>query len=138
MSGFWRRVFSREGAGIAARCVLSGVFVAAGVLKLADMGQTQAAVAGYGLLPDWAVWPGALVLPWVEIAGGVGLWTGRLRRGARLWLAVLTVVFLAAVVSAWARGLDITCGCFGGAGAANYPWMVARDLGLLGLLVVSD
>ena len=40
-------------------------------------------------------------------------------------------------MSAWARGLSIECGCFGGGGgtledyAAKYPWEIARDVGLL-------
>jgi hypothetical protein len=114
--------------------VLSGVFGVAGVLKLADMGQTQEAVAGYELLPEWAVWPGALLLPWAEIAGGIGLWVRCLRSGARVWLGMLLGVFLAAIFSAWAKGLDISCGCFGGADVANYPWTVVRNLGLLGLV----
>jgi hypothetical protein len=50
--------------------------------------------------------------------------------------AVLAAVFLVAVGSAWARGLQIDCGCFGGggqvaAGRTAYPAEVARDAGLL-------
>jgi hypothetical protein len=36
----------------------------------------------------------------------------------------------------WAHGISIDCGCFGGGGAsengiAQYPWEIARDVGLL-------
>jgi hypothetical protein len=47
-------------------------------------------------------------------------------------------IFIVAIASAWARGLTIDCGCFGGGGqvAANetkYLQEIVRDAGLLGL-----
>ena len=52
--------------------------------------------------------------------------------------ALLLVAFIVGIASAWARGLSIDCGCFGGGGfeadaAAAYPWDIARDLGLLAM-----
>jgi len=46
------------------------------------------------------------------------------------------LAFIAAVAQSWARGLTISCGCFGGGGqiAANqtqYPQEIARDIGFL-------
>ena len=46
------------------------------------------------------------------------------------------VVFIAAVASAWARGLAIDCGCFGGGGRVDpgqtkYLEEILRDIGLL-------
>ena len=48
------------------------------------------------------------------------------------------IVFIAAVSSAWARGLSIDCGCFGGggqvaAGQTKYLQEILRDVGLLAL-----
>ncbi|MDR2429828.1 MAG: hypothetical protein LBD14_02840 [Puniceicoccales bacterium] len=120
-----------------ARLTLTCVFVIAGVLKLAGMEQTQAAVEGYRLLPGWAVWPAALFLPWAEIVSGAALWVPWLREASRFFLATLLWLFLVAILAAWARGLDIRCGCFGGEGEAGYPWLVARDFGLLGLLSLT-
>ena len=50
--------------------------------------------------------------------------------------ALLLVAFIVGIASAWARGLQIDCGCFGGGGfdadaTAKYPWEIARDVGLL-------
>ena len=52
--------------------------------------------------------------------------------------ALLFVAFIIGISSAWARGLSIDCGCFGGGGeipdaAAKYPGEIARDVGLLAL-----
>jgi uncharacterized membrane protein YphA (DoxX/SURF4 family) len=94
------------------------------------------AVRAYRLLPEGLVGPVAFGLPVVEIAVGLALLAGVFVRTAALAAAALMVVFLAAVGSAWARGLQIDCGCFGGggqvaAGRAAYPGEVARDVGLL-------
>jgi uncharacterized membrane protein YphA (DoxX/SURF4 family) len=120
----------------AARLVLGGVFVVAGLLKVPDPAAAVRAVRAYRLLPEALVGPVAFGLPVVEIVVGVALLAGVFVRTAALTAAVLLVVFLVGVGSAWTRGLQIDCGCFGGGGrvaAADtaYPAEVARDLGLL-------
>jgi uncharacterized membrane protein YphA (DoxX/SURF4 family) len=120
----------------AARALLGGVFVVAGALKLPDPAAAERAVRAYRLLPETLVGPVAFGLPVLEIAVGLALLAGVYVRTAALGAAVLLVVFVAAVASAWARGLQIDCGCFGGggqvaAGRTAYPGEVARDLALL-------
>ena len=61
---------------------------------------------------------------------------GLLTRGAAVVSALLFVAFIVGIASAWARGIEIECGCFGGGGAdagasSTYPWEIARDVGLL-------
>src|SRR3546814_3040563 len=57
-----------------------------------------------------------------------------------LWSALLSgllfLVFIIGIASAWQRGLQIDCGCFGGGGqiadaTSKYPLEIARDVGLL-------
>ncbi|MGY1744059.1 MauE/DoxX family redox-associated membrane protein [Blastococcus sp. SYSU D00695] len=120
----------------AARLLLGGVFVVAGVLKLPDPAAAERAVRAYRLLPEGLVDPVAFGLPVVEIAVGLALLAGVAVRAAAVASAVLLVVFVAAVASAWARGLQIDCGCFGDGGqvaAADtaYPAELARDGALL-------
>ena len=120
----------------AARVVLGGVFVVAGVLKLPDPAAAIRAVRAYRLLSEAFVGPVAFGLPVVEIAVGLALVAGVFVRTAALATAVLLAVFLLAVGSAWARGLQIDCGCFGnggevGAGQTAYPFEVIRDAALL-------
>ncbi|MGY1855444.1 MauE/DoxX family redox-associated membrane protein [Modestobacter sp. SYSU DS0290] len=120
----------------AARLLLGVVLVVAGGLKLPDPAAAERAVRAYRLLPETLVAPVAFGLPVLEIAVGLALLAGVFLRTAAVAAAVLMLVFLAAVGSAWARGLQIDCGCFGGGGAVaagqtRYPGEVARDAGLL-------
>ena len=55
----------------------------------------------------------AVSLPWLELIAGVLLVTGIWRREAALVSAVMLMVFVVAVGSTLARGIDIqNCGCF--------------------------
>jgi len=71
---------------------------------------------------------------WLAVAGvlaGLAVITGILRQGGLLLLNAALVGFFIAIGSAWWRGLDITCGCFGGdAAKSDYTELFIRD-GLL-------
>ena len=72
----------------------------------------------------------------LEVSIGLMLVLGVHVRLAAVVSAVLLVAFVAGVGSAWARGLTIDCGCFGGggqvaAGETRYGTEIARDAGLL-------
>lgn len=123
-------------AALAARLVLGSVFVVAGALKLPDPAGSVRAVRAYQLLPEAVVPAVGYGLPVLEVAVGLMLVLGVAVRLSAVVSAVLLVIFLAGVVSAWARGLTIDCGCFGGggqvaAGDTAYPQEIARDLGFL-------
>ena len=91
----------------AARVLLGAVFVVAGALKLPDPAAAVRAVRAYRLLPEVLVGPVAFGLPVVEIAVGLALLAGVFVRTAALASAVLLVVYLVGVGSAWARGLHL-------------------------------
>ncbi len=119
-----------------ARLVVGGVWIAAGWLKLPDPAGSVRAVRAYDLLPEAVVAPVGYALPIVEIVVGVLLVLGLLTRVAAAVSCVLFVAFVVGIASAWSRGLQIDCGCFGGGGfaadaAEKYPWEIARDVGLL-------
>lgn len=120
------------------RAGLAAVWLVSGWLKAADPLQTVLAVRAYRLLPEAAVIPFASALPFVEIGLGLLLLAGVGVRATALVSAALLVVFMAGVPSAWARGLSIDCGCFGGGGAAqvgaaDYLTELTRDLGFRAL-----
>jgi hypothetical protein len=65
----------------------------------------------------------------VEVVAGICFMLGALKKGA--WLAMLGLVgaFTVSVGSAWWRGLDISCGCLGGAEKISY-WAKAAEFAL--------
>lgn len=117
-----------------ARLVLSGVFLLAALPKIQDPLAFAASVEGFrvvgGELSAWV----ALLLPWLELVTGIGLLIPQVRRGSAASLIVLLILFIALHSSAWIRGLDISCGCFGETEAEtlpNYLWLILRNSALL-------
>ena len=123
--------------GVLARLVVGGVWIVAGALKLPDPTENVRAVRNYQLLPESVVPFLGHALPIIEIIVGLCLVVGLLTRPAALVSAILMAAFIVGIASAWARGLSIECGCFGGGGGsiedatAKYPWEIARDVALM-------
>lgn len=121
------------------RWLAGGVFIYAGVLKALDPAQFTTDVDHFRLLPYAGSAAIALYLPWLEIFAGAALITGFWRAGAAQVLAALLLIFLVALVSAWVRGLDIACGCFGRAlDNGNFALSIAIDLALLAALAITQ
>ena len=114
--------------------VFGGVFVYAGMLKLKDPTLFLMDIRSFDMLPDpFAAWL-ALFLPWLELLAGLAVITGVLRQGGLLLLNLSLIVFFFAIGSAWHRGLNIQCGCFGGSAVdSNYIELFIRDGVLLAL-----
>ncbi|GIF15460.1 MauE/DoxX family redox-associated membrane protein [Actinoplanes teichomyceticus] len=122
-----------------ARLGLAAVWLVAGATKIGDLAESARAVNAYDLMPyDVAKVIGG-IQPFLEIALGLLLLIGLSTRLTAAISAVLLVIFIAGIVSAWARGLRIDCGCFssGGELAAGrdtaYGLDILRDLGFLAL-----
>ncbi|RBY86906.1 DoxX family protein [Blastococcus sp. TF02A-26] len=123
-------------AGTVLRVGLGVVWVVAGALKLPDPAAAERAVRAYQLAPEALVPLLAFGLPVLEIAVGLLLLAGVFVRPAAVVSALLLAGFTAAVASAWARGLSIDCGCFGGGGEVDadstaYLSEIVRDVALL-------
>ena len=124
--------------GLAARLTLGGVLLVAGFLKYDEIDKSQMAVRAYEMLPIALANFIGIVLPFAEIGMGLLLILGAATRITAALSALLMVVFVIGISQAWARGLSIDCGCFGGGGqvepgTANYITPLLRDTGLLAL-----
>ena len=125
-------------AMLVARIVLGAVWIVAGLIKLPDPAGSVRAVRAFQLLPESVVPAVGYGLPLLEVALGVCLVLGIGVRIGAMVSAVLLGAFLIGVTSAWARGLSIDCGCFGGGGAVApgataYVQEIVRDVGFLAL-----
>jgi uncharacterized membrane protein YphA (DoxX/SURF4 family) len=119
-----------------ARLVLAGVWAWAGIAKLGDPDAAVRAVRAYEILPEWMVKPFAWGLPFVELGLAALLLVGLATRPAAWASVALLAIFMAGIVSAWWRNLQIDCGCFGGGGQASADAArYLRDLGRDGLFV---
>jgi uncharacterized membrane protein YphA (DoxX/SURF4 family) len=119
-----------------ARLILGGVLLAAGALKIGSLQKSAMAVRAYELLPVSLANFLGYTLPWIEIGVGLLLITGAAVRISGLIGAFTMLAFIIAIGQAWARGLSIDCGCFGGGGAIDpedtkYLSEIIRDIGLL-------
>jgi uncharacterized membrane protein YphA (DoxX/SURF4 family) len=125
-------------AGSVARLVVGVVWIVAGLLKLPDPAGSVRAVRAYQLLPESTVTVIGYGLPILELCLGLLLVVGLGTRAVAVLSALLFVAYIIGISSAWARGLQIDCGCFGGGGftadaTSKYPGEIARDTGLLAL-----
>jgi putative oxidoreductase len=118
---------------LALRFGLAAVFLYAGTAKALTPHRFAVDIESYRIAPVWAALALAYYLPWLEIACGLGLLARRTAPGATLIAGTLMSAFMLALLSAWGRGLEIRCGCFGAgeASASDYPWWLLRDLALL-------
>jgi uncharacterized membrane protein YphA (DoxX/SURF4 family) len=127
---------SREALRTALAVVVGIVFVYAAALKIGDPGEFARDIKNFKLLPLWSVNAVALLLPWWELLAGGALFLPGWRRAGALIVVGLTCLFVIAVTSAMARGLDISCGCFG-PGSSTAGWRtLALDVGILAAMGV--
>jgi uncharacterized membrane protein YphA (DoxX/SURF4 family) len=121
----------------AARLGLAAVWLVAGGLKVGDLAASGRAVNAYQIFPYEVAKVIGAAQPFLEITLGLLLLAGLAVRLSAGISAGLLVIFIAGIISAWARGLQIDCGCFSTGGeleagqSPQYLWDLARDVGFL-------
>ncbi len=115
------------------RLVLGGVLLVAGGLKVGNPQKSAMAVRAYELLPIEIANFFGYVLPWFEIGVGALLILGVAVKISAFLGGATMLIFILAISQAWARGLSIDCGCFGGGGAIDpsqtkYLEEILRDI----------
>ncbi len=113
------------------RIGVGALFIAASIFKIKDPELFSMLVAQYQFLPSFAVNLFSLLLPVLELIGGILLIVGpKTRWNAKIILFMLTL-FIIALSQALIRDLGITCGCFDIEGAQDKKgaWVaLIRDL----------
>lgn len=116
------------------RQLLALIFFLAAPQKILWPHDFVQSIASYHLVPEAGLNVVAMLLPWLELLVAALLacevWTG-----PALFLANgMLMTFLAALGSAYFRGIDVNCGCFSASGASgDMGWYLARDIVFLGI-----
>lgn len=114
------------------RLVLVTAFLLAAIPKIQDPVAFAGSVESYQIITGLAVLWVALVLPWLELVIGLGLLIPKIRRASSLLIILLLIIFVGLHVSAWVRGLDISCGCYATESvSSNYFFLISRNCALL-------
>ncbi len=95
------------------RVIIGLVFIVAGVEKIANPESFAVSIENYKILPVFIINIVAIPLPWIEFVAGLLLIFGVSVKENITIINLLLVIFIAIVLTALLRGLDIDCGCFG-------------------------
>jgi hypothetical protein len=117
--------------------LVGALFMYAGVVKLVDPLRFASDITNYDIVP-WSIAVRlAFYLPWLELLCGLALVFYRFFSGALALTISLMVIFIGASVITKARGIDVSCGCFGSiSGNLSFTWHLVLDFVLLAILVV--
>ncbi|HEY3352617.1 MAG TPA: MauE/DoxX family redox-associated membrane protein [Polyangia bacterium] len=126
-----RRLLDDQRVATAARVLMGALFVYASLTKL-DPSKFAQEVANYRLLPAGLINLVAITLPLVELVAGALLIAGLRIRASALTIIGCLCGFIFAMSYAWAKGIDIECGCFG-KGTRIGVRAVSEDVGMLAL-----
>ncbi|MEO6694227.1 MAG: MauE/DoxX family redox-associated membrane protein [Ignavibacteria bacterium] len=97
---------------IALRIIVGGIFIYASLDKLLNQEMFSKAIYNYKFLPGIFINFFAITIPYIELIAGIFLISGIFKRGSSLIISILLILFIVALVQAYARGLDINCACF--------------------------
>ena len=130
----------------AARLIVGGIFLIAGLDKVQAPGTFADAIRAFHLVPAGVVLPMTFILPWLELLVAAYLLIGFFSRLAAAGAILLLFMFVVARGTSLARGdTNHACGCFGSAAHANPVlaflsggnrvtwWDLIRDLLLVAL-----
>ena len=95
------------------RILMGLIFLIAGLAKISDPVRFMLTLREFKLFPETVIPFLALYLPWLEFVLGLFLIIGLLYRPSALLLACLNTLFVIAILTVIARGMEIDCGCFG-------------------------
>lgn len=95
------------------RIGLGIIFVYAAVPKILRPDEFADAINNYRILPVFLINLMAICLPYVELLIGIFLIFGFRLKAVSFGSLALMIIFIIAILSAWIRGIDVNCGCFG-------------------------
>jgi len=119
------------------RIALGAFFLYTCFAKLSAMDETGQFITRSDIFPESFSMPLAFVGMAMEMLVGFGLFFKWQYRGALIWALIMCLSFVGFFANAWARGLSLSCNCFGSqAVIENYPLELSYRLLLLGAVLL--
>ena len=129
-----KAILSNPYVTLCVRIFLGCVFCIAGIEKISSPEAFASSVEAYKIIPYPLINIFALIVPWLELLCGLFLVVGIASRASAIVLFGLLIMFIAGIIFAMSRGLNIDCGCFGPGNASPVGWAkVLEDCGLVSL-----
>lgn len=117
------RIMHNDLLTMLSRLVIGIMFIYASWYKIIEPASFAKSIWFYHLVPGYLINLMAVILPWLELLAGLALILGIFYEGAKIWSALMMVVFIVALTSTIVRGIDIDCGCFKAShGATGSAW----------------
>ena len=141
MSNLRQSIISNSWIELAARWILGFTFIYASFHKIISPADFAKIVYGYGLFPAGLISLIAIIIPFLELVGGLALLLGYYPRSAAVIINGLLLAFIVVLSINLVRGHEFDCGCFsaGQSGYASSPRVtLLRDIiyFVLGLQVI--
>lgn len=117
------RIVHNDYLTMLSRLVIGVMLIYASFYKIIEPASFAKSIWYYHLVPGYLINLIAIILPWLELFCGLALILGIFYEGAKVWSAIMMVVFIIALASTIVRGIDIDCGCFKASqGATGSAW----------------
>lgn len=116
-----KSIFTPQIIDISSRWIISAIFSVSAVMKMISFKDTTVAVLGYeivGISLASYVAIGLIVMEIFMALWGISGWNKQLFHQITITIFVVFIMF---IISAWARGLEINCGCFGSSEVPENP-----------------
>ncbi len=121
------------------RAVVGVAWIYLGAEKLFRLPDFIENISNYAITTD-VMWNTAVgyFVPWLEIVIGICILLRFVYYGALAVNAGLLLVFIGALAQAWARGLEVSCGCtpWSATESTNYPLGIGINVALLILVAI--
>lgn len=116
-----KNIFTPRIIDVSSRWIIAAIFLISAVMKMISFKDTTVAVLGYeivGISLASYVAIGLIAMEIFMALWGISGWRKQLFHQITI---TIFVVFIMLIISAWARGLEINCGCFGSSEVPENP-----------------
>lgn len=113
--GTFRAFLFDKRTQIVLRILIAAIFILSSSTKLFHPAKLADSIDNYRIVPDllkFTIMPAAYIIPWLQLICAIMILIDLYARTSALILSGLLAFFTVAIAQAWARKIEIECGCF--------------------------